>query len=101
MIGLEHFLAVGFGLFLAGLFCILTRRNVVGILMGVELLLNAANLNLVSFAHFGGRPLEGQAFALFVILLAASGAVITLAIVIGIYQNFRTIDVEATDTLRG
>lgn len=101
MIGLDHYLAVSLGLFLLGLFCILTRRNAVGILMGVELVLNAANLNFVAFAHFNGRPLEGQMFALFVILLAASGAVVALAIVIGIYQNFRTIDVDAAETLRG
>ena len=100
-IGLTHFLTVSLLVFLLGLYCVLTRRNAIGILMGVELILNAANINLVAFNHFQPGPLTGQLFAAFVIVLAAAEAAIGLAIVLGIYQTFHTIDVEATETLRG
>jgi NADH-quinone oxidoreductase subunit K len=100
MIGLEHYLIVGALLFALGGYCILTRKNAIGILMGVELVLNSANVNLIAFSHFGSGGLDGQLFAVFVILLAATEAAIGLAIVLAIYQNFRTIDVEAADSLR-
>lgn len=100
MIGLEHFLIVGALLFALGSYCILTRKNAIGILMGVELVLNSANVNLIAFSHFGSGALDGQIFAVFVILLAATEAAIGLAIILAIYQNFRTIDVEAADSLR-
>lgn len=100
-VGLPHYLFVSLAVFLLGLFCVLTRRNAIGILMGVELILNAANLNYLAFARFGAGQYDGQIFAIFVIMLAAAGATIGLAIVLGIYQTFHTIDVEATETLRG
>ena len=99
-IGLEHYLVVSLIVFLLGLYCVLTRRNAIGILMGVELILNAANINYVAFARYGGASVDGQIFAIFVIMLAAAEAAIGLAIVLGIYQNFESIDVEATDSLR-
>ncbi len=101
MIGLSHFLVVGLVVFLAGMYCVLTRRNAIGILMGVELVLNAANINYVAFARYSSGGYDGQVFAIFVIMLAAAEAAIGLAIVLGIYQTFHTIDVEATETLRG
>src|SRR5205814_2131479 len=81
---------------------VVTRRNAVGILMGVELILNAANVNFVAFNHFveGPGKLTGQVFSIFVIVLAAAEAAIGLAIVLAIYQTFRTIDVQETDLLR-
>ena len=100
MIGLPHFLAVSVIVFLLGLFCVLTRRNAIGILMGVELILNSANINYVAFARYSSGGYDGQIFAIFVIMLAAAEAAIGLAIVLGIYQTFQTIDVEATETLR-
>jgi NADH-quinone oxidoreductase subunit K len=100
-IGLTHFLAVSLLVFLLGLFCVLTRRNAIGILMGVELILNSANINYLAFARYSSGNYDGQVFALFVIMLAAAEAAIGLAIVLGIYQTFHTIDVEATETLRG
>jgi len=100
-IGLTHFLAVSVLVFLLGLFCVLTRRNAIGILMGVELILNSANINYLAFARYSSGNYDGQVFALFVIMLAAAEAAIGLAIVLGIYQTFHTIDVEATETLRG
>ena len=100
-LGLTHFLTVGAILFSLGAYCVLTRRNAIGILMGVELILNAANVNYVAFARYGGAHYDGQIFAIFVIMLAAAEAAIGLAIVLGIYQGFETIEVEATDRLRG
>jgi len=98
---LQHVLAVGLALFALGLYTVLTRRNAIGILMGIELLLNAANVNYVAFARYSGAPTGGQIFAIFVIMLAAAEAAIGLAIVLGIYQNFESIDVDATHSLRG
>ena len=100
-IGLNHFLFVGLLVFLAGLFTVLTRRNAIGVLMGVELILNSANINYIAFSRYGGGNYDGQIFAIFVIMLAAAEAAIGLAIVLGIYRQFQTIDVEATDSLRG
>ncbi|TMA57624.1 MAG: NADH-quinone oxidoreductase subunit NuoK [Deltaproteobacteria bacterium] len=88
-------------LFSLGLFCVVTRRNAIGILMGIELILNSANINYVAFARYGRGGYDGQIFAIFVIMLAAAEAAVGLAIVLGIYQRFETIDVEATDRLRG
>lgn len=100
-IGLNGFLIISLIVFVLGLYCVLTRRNAIGILMGVELILNSANINYLAFARYSAAGYDGQIFALFVIMLAAAEAVIGLAIVLGIYQTFHTIDVEATETLRG
>ena len=99
-LSLGHFIVLGGILFALGLFCVLTRRNAIGILMGIELVLNSANINYVAFARYGHAGYDGQVFAIFVIMLAAAEAAIGLAIVLGIYQSFETIDVEATDRLR-
>jgi NADH-quinone oxidoreductase subunit K len=98
---LNHFLVLGLMLFLLGSYCVLTRRNAIGILMGIELILNSANVNYIAFAFFGGGRIDGHVFAIFVIMLAAAEAVIGLAVVLAIYQNFKTIDVGAAETLRG
>jgi NADH-quinone oxidoreductase subunit K len=100
-IGLNHFLIVSLIVFSLGLYCVLTRRNAIGILMGVELVLNAANINYLAFSRYSAGSYDGQVFAIFVIMLAAAEATIGLAIVLGIYQQFQSIDVEATETLRG
>jgi NADH-quinone oxidoreductase subunit K len=100
-VGLPHFLVVGAILFALGLITVVTRRNAVGILMGVELILNAANVNFIAFNHYvDGGKLTGQVFSIFVIVLAAAEAAVGLAIVLAIYQTFRTIDVVETDLLR-
>ena len=101
MIGLPHYLLVSLIVFLLGMYCVLTRRNAIGILMGVELILNSANINYVAFARYSSGGYDGQVFAVFVIMLAAAEATIGLAIVLGIYQTFQTIDVGATESLRG
>jgi NADH:ubiquinone oxidoreductase subunit K len=100
---LNHFLVLGLILFLLGGYCVLSRRNAIGILLGIELILNAANINYIAFSFYGGRAMkyDGQVFAIFVIMLAAAEAVIGLAIILAIYQNLRTIDVSATETLSG
>ncbi|MFZ5472028.1 MAG: NADH-quinone oxidoreductase subunit NuoK [Myxococcota bacterium] len=100
-IGLPHFLIVGAVLFAFGTYTVVTRSNAVGILMGVELILNAANLNFVAFNRFNPTPhLSGQVFSLFVIVLAAAEAAVALAIVLAIYMNQKSIDVSEADTLR-
>jgi NADH-quinone oxidoreductase subunit K len=97
---LSHFLAVAALLFAAGLFTVLTRRNAVAILMGVELMLNGANVNLVAFNRFVVGGMAGQSFALFVVVLAAAEAAVGLAIVLSIFHTFKTIDVRAADLMR-
>ena len=99
-VGLNHYLVVGGILFSLGLYTVLTRRNAISILMGVELILNSANINYVAFSHFGSGNVEGQIYAIFVIMLAAAEAAIGLAIVLAIFQIFHTIDVEAAETLK-
>ena len=100
---LNHFLVLGLILFLLGGYCVLSRRNAIGILLGIELILNGANINYIAFSFYGGGGMkyDGQVFAIFVIMLAAAEAVIGLAIILAIYQNLRTIDVSATETLSG
>jgi len=97
---LEHMLVVSSILFCCGLLTIITRRNAVSILMGVELVLNAANLNFVAFSQFGGRGPDGPTVVLFVIILAAAEAAVALAIIIGIYQNFGRVDVDAATLMK-
>ena len=107
-IGLQHYLLLGAFLFVCGLLTIMLKRNAIGMLMGVELILNAANLNLVAFNRYAhaydaaGRPrLDGQVFAIFVIVLAAAEAAVALAIFLNYYNNFSTIDVERAQDMKG
>ena len=97
---LQAYLAISAVLFCLGSYAIVSRRNAVSVLMGIELVLNAANLNFVAFSRFGSGDLRGQLFALFVIVLAAAEAAVALAIILAIYHNFQTIDVNEIDTLR-
>ena len=96
VIGLTHYLVIGAILFSLGLFTVLTRRNAISVLMGVELILNSANINYVAFSHFS----SGQIYAVFVIMLAAAEAAVGLAIVLAVYQLFHSIDVRAAQTLK-
>jgi NADH-quinone oxidoreductase subunit K len=100
-VGLHHYLVVASLLFVLGLVTVATRRNAVAILMGVELILNAAALNFVAFSRFSHGGIAGQVFSLFIILLAAAEAVIALAIVLSIFRHFKNVDVFKTTTLRG
>jgi NADH-quinone oxidoreductase subunit K len=78
----------------------MTRRNGIAVLMGVELILNAANINFVAFSRFGGMNLDGHIFSLFVIVLAAAEAAVALAIVINIYNNLNTINIDNASELK-
>ena len=102
MISLEHVLVVAALLFSIGLYIALTRRNAVGVLMGIELMLNSVNLNLVGFARFidAPRPIDGQVFAVFVITVAAAEAAVALALAVAIYRLRQTIDVDRLNLLR-
>lgn len=100
-LGLPQVLVVSGGLFSIGLFLILTRRNAVRILMGIELVLNSANLNLIGFARFGTLRLDAHVFALFVIIIAASEAAVALGIVLALFEHLRTIDVDQAGELKG
>jgi len=101
MITLQHYLLVSAALFSLGLLGVLTRRNAVNILMGIELILNSANVNLVAFSRFGTGNLQGQLFAVFVIVIAASEVAVALAIVLTLYRLRRTPNVDEADLLRG
>jgi len=83
-----------------GLYTVCTRRNAVAILMGIELILNAAGINFIAFSHFSDVGLTGQIFTVFIICLAAAEATIALAIVVGIYINFHTIRADQADLLK-
>jgi len=99
-IGLEHFLVFAAALFCLGLVCLLTRRTPIGMLMGIELMINGANVNLVAFNHYVAGGLAGQIFALFVIVLAAAEAAVALAIMLAIYQMTRNIDSTRLTSMR-
>lgn len=103
---LPSFLVVSALLFCLGMYTVLTRRNAIGILMGIELVLNAAGLNFVAFSRFLRAPetigpLSGQVFALFVIAVAAAEVAVALAIILSLYSRMKTIDVEQFKGLRG
>jgi NADH-quinone oxidoreductase subunit K len=101
-IGLEHYLLLGALLFVCGAVCMATKRNAIGVLIGVELVLNGASLNFVAFARFNPTfQLEGQIFALFIIVLAAAEAAVALAIVLNFYNNHTTVDVDTAEELKG
>jgi len=97
---LNHYLAVSSILFSLGLYGIITRKNAVMVLMGIELILNAANINFVAFSKFGGFGLSGQIMTLFVIILAAAEAAIALAIVLNIYKTFSNVNVDEINNLK-
>ena len=107
-IGVSHFMVVGALLFTAGVVCMAVKRNALGILMGIELVLNGANVNFVAlgspFLQKGGAfglGLDGHFIALFVIVLAAAEAAVALAITLNFYNNHGTVDVDRADELKG
>jgi NADH-quinone oxidoreductase subunit K len=99
-VGLTHYLIISAILFSLGLYGVVTRRNAILVLMGIELILNSANINFIAFARYGGMKLDGQAIAVFVIILAAAEAAIALAIVLNIYQRFHTVNVDEINKLK-
>jgi len=97
---MQIYLIVAAVLFTLGLYAVITRRNAIAVLMGIELILNAANLNFITFARFGGMNLSGHIFTLFVIVLAAAEVAVALAIIINLYQNFNSINVDEAQHLK-
>lgn len=107
-VGVSHFLVVGAVLFIAGVVCMAVKRNALGILLGIELVLNGANINFVAFSsEYLNRDtvyrlgLDGQLISLFVIVLAAAEAAVALAITLNFYNNHATVDVDRADELKG
>ena len=99
-VGLPHFLTVSAALFALGLFAVMSRRNAIGILMGVELMLNAASINFVAFSRYVQHGIDGQILATFVIVLAAAEAAVALAIVLAMFRNYGTVDAATADSLQ-
>jgi NADH-quinone oxidoreductase subunit K len=99
-IGLPHFLVISALLFALGILTVSTRKSAVAILMGVELILNAAGLNFAAFAHFVHGAIAGQVFALFIIVMAAAEAAVALAIVLALFRTHRTVDATRTVALK-
>ncbi|HUV05157.1 MAG TPA: NADH-quinone oxidoreductase subunit NuoK [Armatimonadota bacterium] len=101
MIPLEWYLGLSALLFCIGIFGVLSRRNAIGILMGIELMLNAANINLVAFARFlDPTVLTGHVFAVFVMTVAAAEAAVGLAIIIAAYRNVAHINVDKISVMK-
>ncbi len=112
MLTLYHFLLLSAIVFALGIAAVVSRKNAVGVLIGIELILNAANINFVAFSRFTEHPkliaglaqpaaLEGQVFAIFVIILAACEAAIALAIIINLFNTFGSIEIDEAQTMRG
>jgi NADH-quinone oxidoreductase subunit K len=99
MVPIEYYLLLSAAVFCIGVFGILTRRNALLFLMSVELLLNAANINLVAFSRFHGN-LTGQTFSLFTLALAAAEVAIGIGIILVLYRNFADVDVTEATTMR-
>jgi NADH-quinone oxidoreductase subunit K len=101
VIPLEHFLIVSAALFSLGVFGVLTRKNAVNVLMSIELILNSANINLVAFSRYSSANLDGQVFAVFVIVVAACEAAVALAIILNLYRILKTVDLDEARVLKG
>jgi len=99
-VGLTHFLVVSAMLFALGIFAVITRKNAIMVLIGLELILNSANINFVAFAKYGGFNLEGHIAAIFVIVLAAAEVAVALAIFLNIYQNYKHINADEITELQ-
>ena len=104
MVPLTWYLTLAAFMFSAGLYASLGRRNAIAVLMGIELMLNAANINLVAFWRYGVMPTEnvdGQVFTIFVIAVAAAEVAVGLALIISVYRNRKTLNLDELDILKG
>lgn len=101
MLDIQHYLTISAIIFVLGLYTVVTKRNALGILLGTELVLNAAALNIVIFGHFSNQEVAGSIYALFVIVLAAAEAAVALAIGLMIYRHYKTIDTTVVSELKG
>ena len=99
--GVETYVLVSVVLFALGVVCIVSRRNILYVLMGIEMILNAASINFAAFNRFNGATdLEGRVFVIFIIILAAAEAAVALAIVLNVFHLFRTVKPSDADLLR-
>lgn len=101
MIPIEHYLILSACLFSIGLVIVIVKKNAIVVLMGIELILNAANINLVAFSRYDPALLQGQVFSLFVIVIAAAEAAVAMAIVFKVYNYYNTSNISKVDELRG
>lgn len=100
-IGLTHILFVSIALFFIGVYGFLTRRNMITMLMSIELILNSININFIAFnKYLYAHKMDGLFFTIFVITIAAAEAAVAIAIIINLYRNTRSIDVENADTMK-
>jgi NADH-quinone oxidoreductase subunit K len=97
---LTNLLLIGAGLFCIGIYIVLSKRNAIQVLIGIELILNAAILNLVAFGKYDKLCNSGQTFALFAIVLAGAATAVALAIILNVYKQYKTIDPNAVDKLK-
>jgi len=99
---IEPYLMISSVLFSLGIYAVITRKNAVAILMGIELILNSANINFITFNRFGNfETLDGHVFSIFVIVLAAAEAAVALAIIINLFKNIGTVDVDQAQEMKG
>jgi len=100
VITLTHFLIVSACIFCIGLYAVLAKRNAIMILVGIELMINAAILNFVAFGKYDKLHYSGQVFALFAIVLAAAAVAVGLAIILNVYRHYKTINPDNITDLR-
>lgn len=98
--GITGFLVISFILFLGGLLTVISKKNIIGIFMGIELILNSAALNFAAFSRLTARNLEGQMVSVFVIVMAAAEAAIALALLLAIYKRYKDINADNLTTLK-
>jgi NADH-quinone oxidoreductase subunit K len=102
LIPIQSYLVVSVLLFAIGLVGVFTRRNAIAVLLGIELMLNAANINFVAFWRYsGGAQMEGQVFTIVIITVAAAEAAIALAIILNVYRRFKTVNVDQINLMKG
>jgi NAD(P)H-quinone oxidoreductase subunit 4L len=101
-VGLQHYLVLAAVLFCIGLYGVTTSRNLIRVLMSIEFILNAANINFVAFSHFSTPdPMAGQIFAIFIMTIAAAEAGVALAIVLAVYKHFQSVDIDRIHLMKG
>lgn len=100
MIPISHFLILSAILFCFGLTIVIIKKNAIVVLMGIELILNASNINLVAFSQFDGNNIQGQVFSLFVIVIAAAEAAVAMAIILKIYGYYQSVDLDEIEALK-
>jgi NADH-quinone oxidoreductase subunit K len=100
-IGLTHYLVLAAAMFTLGVLAVVARRNAIGMLIGIELILNSANINLVAFGRFTDVRLDGPVFAIFVIMLAAAEAAIALALLLNLFERTGSVSLDEADSLKG